>query len=75
MVMERSYPIWWFNKFRERVSKSRDRATEKSTSPSMSFNPGNRRQMKTRWTEYSGLMGAKESMENRYEGSPEERVW
>jgi len=38
----------------------------------MSFNPGNR-QVKT--SERSSLgLGAKESMEDRYEGSPEEIV-
>ena len=30
-------------------------ATEKNTSPSMSFNSGNRRQVKTRRTEFSGV--------------------
>jgi len=39
----------------------------------MSFNPGNRQQVKTRRTDLSWLE-VKESIENRYEGSPEERV-
>ena len=40
----------------------------------MSFNPGNRQQVKP--DEWGSLgMGANESMENRYEGFPEERVW
>ena len=37
----------------------------------MGFNPGKRQEVKTR--SYLGL-GAKESMENSFEGSPEERV-
>jgi len=38
----------------------------------MSFNRGNRQQVKTRWMELFGL-DARESMENSYEGSPEEK--
>ena len=40
-------------------------------SPCMIFNPGNREQVKTRWTEHPGLG----CIENGYEGSLEERVW
>ena len=50
---ERYYAIWLLNMFREWIPKSRDN-NWKSTSPSMCFNPGNR-QVKTRWTEFSGL--------------------
>ena len=39
----------------------------------MNYNTGNRQQLKTRFT-VLWAWGAKESMENRYEGSPEERV-
>jgi len=45
-------------------------ATEKHESQH-EFNPGNRQQVKTRWS-FLGL-GPRESMGNRYEGSPEER--
>jgi len=39
----------------------------------MSFNPGNRQQVKPDEPSSLGL-SAKESMKNRYEGSPEERI-
>jgi len=38
----------------------------------MSFNPGNRQQVNTRWTKLSPHLGARESMETRYEASPED---
>ena len=55
MVTERIYAIWWLNMFREWILKSKENNNWKSTSPSMRLNPGNRQQVKTRWTELSGL--------------------
>ena len=49
MVTERNYAIWWLNMFREWIPKSGD-SDWKSTNPSMSFNPGNRQLVITRWT-------------------------
>ena len=40
-------------------------------SPSMSYNPGNRQQLSS----LSLSLGARESLKNRYDGSPEEKVW
>ena len=73
MVTERNYryAVWWLHMFREWIPKSRER-TWKSSSLSMSFNPGN----KWKPDEWSSLdFGAKESVENRYESSPEEKDW
>jgi len=48
MVTERNYAIWWLNMFREWIPKSRD-SNWNSTSPSMSFSPGNSQMNRVLW--------------------------
>ena len=73
MLMEINYPIWWLNMFMEWIPKSMV-STWKIMSPSMSLTLGTDNKWKPHERSSLGLRD-KESMENRHEGSPEERVW
>ena len=56
MVTERNYAIWWFTCSESYFQRVGTDNNWKSTSPSMSFNSGNRQKVIARWTEFSGLV-------------------